>query len=103
MTRGDFFTEPHVFPVMYELTDLMDSGKAWTLGHVTTAMKDVLGCLNDLVDIFPVSIIRLCQDIETRLPRNVRPLSNSVLVHVVVACLYSIISRWVKNERSAPH
>jgi hypothetical protein len=34
--------EPHVFPAIYELTDLMDSGKAWTLGHVTAAMKDVL-------------------------------------------------------------
>ena len=86
-------SEPHVFPAVYELTDLMESGKAWTLGHVHTAMKEVLSCLNDLVEIFPISLIRLCLDIETRLPRNVRPLCNSVMIHIVVACLYNIISR----------
>ena len=83
-----------MFPAIYELYDLMDSGKAWTLGHVTSAVKDVLSCLSDLVEIFPVSFIRLCQDIESRLPRNVRPLCNSVLIHVVVACVYSIVSRF---------
>ncbi len=60
------FPEPHVFPAVNELTDLMESGKAWTLGHVHTAMKEVLSCLNDLVEIFPISLIRLCLDIETR-------------------------------------
>ncbi len=32
-------------------------------------------------------------EIDYRLPRNVRPLCNSVLIHIVVACLYNIISR----------
>ena len=83
--------EPHTFPAVLELLDLVDSGRTWTLNQVQTAMKEVLTCLDEMIPIIPVPIIRLCMNnVQNRLPHGVEPLNNCVFTHILICALYDV-------------
>jgi hypothetical protein len=80
--------EPHLIPVTKELLCLIEAGKAWTLGQIGIAMKEVISCTHDIVEIIPVPVLRLCLEIESRLPSSVKPLAGSALVQMIICGLY---------------
>ena len=57
-------------------------------------MKEVLDCLIELVTIVPSAVLRVCiNDVQNRLPHGVEPLSNSVIVHVMISAVYGIVCK----------
>ena len=62
--------------------------------HVPQAMKEVMTSLVELVTIVPSCVLRVCiNDIQSRLPSGVEPLSKSVIVHVMISAVYSVVCK----------
>ena len=50
--------------------------------------------LVELVTVVPSPVLRVCiNDIQNRLPSGVEPLSNSVIVHVMVSAVYGVVCK----------
>ena len=76
------------------LNILLVQGRTWTLTHVPQAMKEVMTSLVELVTVVPSPVLRVCiNDIQNRLPSGVEPLSNSVIVHVMVSAVYGVVCK----------
>ena len=59
-----------------------------------TATKEVMDSLIELVTIIPSAVLRVCiNDVQNRLPHGVEPLSNSVIVHVMISAVYNIVCK----------
>lgn len=80
--------EPLFLPAVRMLTDLVDSGRTWTLSHVPAAMTEVIKCLHDLVSLVPPAVFRLLKHIEASMPKSCKPLCGSVVVHFIFATIY---------------
>ena len=40
--------EPHLMPVVHELMEMVQSGKAWTMNHVPGTIKEIIGTGPDI-------------------------------------------------------
>ena len=85
--------EPHLVPAVTELLSMIESGKSRNQGQMAITMKEVISSVHDIVELIPIPLLRLCLEIESRIPVGVKPLANSVLVQLIVCGLYGIVSR----------
>lgn len=45
---------------------MVDSGRSWTVNQVSIVMKEIISNIQDIVEIIPIPVIRLCKEIESR-------------------------------------
>ncbi|XP_059095206.1 LOW QUALITY PROTEIN: uncharacterized protein LOC131889983 [Tigriopus californicus] len=94
--------DPFVVPIVQELLDLMEAGKAWTIGQVPATRKTIITNLQDIVPIIPISVLKLCKRLDEIVPKPVRPLSKSTLSQLLVCSLYGIIEGlqpWLRRRK----
>lgn len=94
--------DPFVVPVVQELLDLMEAGKAWTVGQVPTTRKTIITNLQEIVPILPVSVLELCKRLDETVPKPVKPLGKSTLCQLLVCSLYGLIEGlqpWLRRRK----
>lgn len=92
--------EPYIVPVVDEMMDDVEAGKAWTLGHVPSTISSLMQGLNDIACLVPQSFYEVCAMIKPLVPEEVSPLCDSILVHIFVSSLYSLIDKIIPVLRS---
>ena len=85
--------EPYVIPVVDEMMDDVDSGRASTLAHVPETITRLLKGLNEVACLVPESFYEVCAMIKPLVPEEVTPLCESIIVHIFVSCLYGVITK----------
>ena len=85
--------EPFIVPVVDEMMDEIESGKAWTLAHVPETINKLMQGLNDIACLVPESFYEVCTMIRPLVPEEVKPLCDSILVHIFVSSLYGLIDK----------
>ena len=59
--------EPHLVPVIKDFLSMVDTGRSWTVNQVSIVMKEIITNIQDIVEIIPIPVLRLCKEIESRL------------------------------------
>ena len=69
--------EPHLVPVLHNIIEKLDSLAKLDKKDVKKDLKLVLTDVLDIIELIPVSILRLCVEIESRMPTYVKPLAGN--------------------------
>ena len=59
--------EPHLVPVIKDFLSMVDTGRSWSVNQVSIVMKEIITNIQDIVEIIPIPVLRLCKEIESRL------------------------------------
>ncbi len=116
---------PYLSPVVQELFEMVAAGKAWTMNHVPTAIKEVVEgiqvgypiffsnlnrtkilvteafpfFLQEMVPMIPTPLLLLLSHLDAIRPEGIKPLAGSSLVQMIVSALYGLINRWRKHKK----
>ena len=87
--------EPHLLIAMDHVLIKIESKRQLDKAEVRSDIRRTLEDIEDLMDILPVQIFRLCQEIETKteVAGNIRPIADSVLAQLIVSVLYGLVAR----------
>ncbi|XP_069686623.1 uncharacterized protein KIAA0825 [Periplaneta americana] len=81
--------EPIVAPVVETLLSVVNTG-SYSLDQ---ALGLAMDCITQIADCLPPSVLRAAAVLEDAIPADVHPMSNSVLLQLVIAVLYSQLLR----------
>ncbi|TRY78188.1 hypothetical protein TCAL_04263 [Tigriopus californicus] len=87
--------EPFFHPIIDDLLDDVESGRTWMLSQVPEAIAKLNTNILDVAYLIPPSFYQVCELIESLLPDNIRPLCDSVVVHIFISCIYGIITKLI--------
>lgn len=85
--------EPLLIPTLDVVLEKIESNKTLDSNDVRADLKRVLDDVLDLLELIPMPILRLCAEMEKRLPNFIRPLANSVLVQLLICAIYGFVIR----------
>ena len=72
--------EPHLVPVLHNVIEKLDSLAKLDKKEVKKDLKTVLTDVLDIIELIDVPILKLCVEIESRMPSYVKPLAGTVQV-----------------------
>ena len=72
--------EPHLVPVLHNVIEKLDSLAKLDKKEVKKDLKTVLTDVLDIIELIDVPILKLCVEIESRMPSFVKPLAGTVQV-----------------------
>ena len=72
--------EPHLLPVLHNVIEKLDSLAKLDKKEVKKDLKTVLTDVLDIIELIDVPILKLCVEIESRMPSFVKPLAGTVQV-----------------------
>ena len=93
--------EPWLAPCVTSLLEAVEEGRTWTLAHLPQARRLLLTSLADLLPLLPPSLAHLLASLQALLPPGIHPLADSAPAHLLLAALYSSISRLLPALRKA--
>ena len=85
--------EPHILVAMDHILGKIESKRKLDKAEVRMDLRQTFEGIEDLLDIFPVQVFRLCLEIESKIKNEVRPIADSVLAQLIVSALYSLAVR----------
>ena len=74
--------EPHLVPVLHNIIEKLESLAKLDKKDVKKDLKTVLNDVLDIIELIPVPILRLCVEIESRMPSYVKPLAGKIKVTI---------------------
>ena len=74
--------EPHLVPVLHNIIEKLESLAKLDKKDVKKDLKTVLTDVLDIIELIPVPILRLCVEIESRMPSYVKPLAGKIKVTI---------------------
>ena len=88
--------EPHLVPVLHNIIEKLESLAKLDKKDVKKDLKTVLNDVLDIIELIPVPILRLCVEIESRMPSYVKPLAGKI--KVIIECKrYKSLEPLTKN------
>ena len=69
--------EPHLVPVLHNVIEKLDSLAKLDKKEVKKDLKTVLTDVLDIIELIDVPILKLCVEIESRMPSYVKPLAGT--------------------------
>ena len=72
--------EPHLVPVLHNVIEKLDSLAKLDKKEVKKDLKTALTDVLDIIELIDVPILKLCVEIESRMPSYVKPLAGTIKV-----------------------
>ena len=85
--------EPHLLIAIDHVLIKIETKRKLDKAEVRSDIRRTLEDIEDLMEILPLPVFRLCQEIETKVVGNIRPIADSVLAQLIVTVLYGLIAR----------